>query len=296
MAKLSRLIPLKSTSSDWEGLVHRLRIKGDFLQFFDGVEWLSIGHIRGPRGDRGEQGIQGIQGVPGRDGKDGERGPQGEKGETGAQGPQGPQGLPGQSIAGPKGEKGDRGEQGQAIIGPQGEPGRDGKDGLNGIQGPQGEPGKDGLPGEPGKMPRHEIDKKQTRIRFEIAPGEWGEWLKIPQGQILQMGGGHGDSRQSEFLKINQPEIHLERLSPEVIFVDAAAGDIAIYLPESSKSAKRNFRFKRTDSEKKNTVTIYPFVGDNIEGLGSVGIKERNPKNLGMSLFFYCDGEGWSVL
>lgn len=51
---------------------------------------------------------------------------------------------------------------------------KDGKDGRDAIDGLDGRNGKDG---ENGKMPAHEWDG--TKIRFEKATGEWGEWIDL---------------------------------------------------------------------------------------------------------------------
>lgn len=101
-----------------------------------------------------------IDGIDGRDGKDGEAGP------PGPPGPEGPQGA----------------------AGPTGADGRDGRDGKDGTRGPRGPEG------DIGPMPKHEIDG--TKIRFEMAPDVWGEWMDIegPRGKPGQDGrhGGGG--------------------------------------------------------------------------------------------------------
>lgn len=77
------------------------------------------------------------------------------------------------------------------TIGPQGEPGpqgpagpagRDGLPGKDGHHGKDGVDGKDGAQGRAGPMPRHEIDG--TRVRFEVAPRTWGDWIELigPRG------------------------------------------------------------------------------------------------------------------
>lgn len=109
---------------------------------------------------------------------------QGEAGPIGPPGERGPQGIPG-----PQGEPGHEGPQGlQGDPGPRGEPGPQGLKGEPGVQGdsgPQGEPGPQGPQGERGAigpMPRHQW--KDTSVRFEVAPGKWGEWadLRGPRG------------------------------------------------------------------------------------------------------------------
>jgi len=122
---------------------------------------------QGPIGPRGPQGPQGMRGLQGEQGDPGPIGPKGEKGDLGPAGPAGPQG--------PQGPKGDKGE-----VGPIGPVGRQ---------------------GEPGPMLKHE--KKGLMIRFEKAPGEWGEWIVIPTGG--GGGGGRDDKltdRQRELVEI----------------------------------------------------------------------------------------------
>lgn len=80
----------------------------------------------------------------------------------------------------PKGEKGDRGDTGApGPMGPQGVAGPAGQ------RGPQGLPGERGIQGPIGPMPKHEI--KGLMLRFEAAPGQWGQWIVMPTG-----GGGGG--------------------------------------------------------------------------------------------------------
>lgn len=99
------------------------------------AEWVSIGHIQGPKGDQGIQGPQGPQGIAGPKGDTGTTGPKGDKGDTGATGLKGDQGDVGpQGAIGPQGPKGDKGD-----TGPQGD---QGIQGIQGIQGPKGEAGE----------------------------------------------------------------------------------------------------------------------------------------------------------
>ena len=150
----------------------------------------------GPRGDKGEKGDAGeiritnipVPGPKGDQGPIGPRGPQGVPGQRGIQGEQGDQGE-----VGPKGDKGDTGPAGPA--GPQGVKGETGE------VGPVGPTGPIGRQGEPGPMLKHE--KKGLMIRFEKAPGEWGEWIVIPAGG--GGGGGRDDKltdRQRELVEI----------------------------------------------------------------------------------------------
>lgn len=128
---------------------------------------------KGEKGDPGEIRITNVA-VPGPQGVPGPIGPRGPQGQSlpGPQGQRGVQGDPG--PIGPKGDKGDIGPAGPA--GPQG--GR-------GIAGPIGPRGVQGKQGELGPMPQFE--RKGLMIRFEKAPGQWGEWIVIPTG-----GGGGG--------------------------------------------------------------------------------------------------------
>jgi len=152
--------------------------------------------VGGPRGDKGEKGDPGEiritnVAVPGPKGDQGPIGPRGPQGPQGMRGLQGEQGDPG--PIGPKGEKGD--------LGPAGPAGPQGPQGPKGDKGEIGPIGPVGRQGEPGPMLKHE--KKGLMIRFEKAPGEWGEWIVIPTGG--GGGGGRDDKltdRQRELVEI----------------------------------------------------------------------------------------------
>ena len=153
----------------------------------------AIGGPIGPKGEKGDAGEIRITNIPvpgpkGDQGPIGPRGPQGVPGQRGLQGEQGDQGEPG-----PKGDKGD--------IGPTGPAGPAGPQGPKGEVGPVGPTGPMGRQGEPGPMLKHE--KKGLMIRFEKAPGEWGEWIVIPAGG--GGGGGRDDKltdRQKELVEV----------------------------------------------------------------------------------------------
>lgn len=102
-----------------------------------------------------------IEDFKGEAGQDGKKGDKGDRGERGPQGPQGPRGLQGK-----QGEKGDKGD-----------PGETGKDGERGLE------------GKMGPMPKHETEG--NKIRFEIAPNKWGDWIKVQtlMGSGLRGGG-----------------------------------------------------------------------------------------------------------
>lgn len=134
----------------------------------------------GPKGDKGDPGEIHLKNVP-VPGPVGPRGPQGFKGDFG---PPGPRGLPG-----PQGVPGG--------PGPEGPPGPPGPKGPAGPRGPQGPTGG---PGPMGPMPRHE--RKGAMFRFELAPGQWGEWIIPPSGGG---GGGRDDKltdRQAELVAV----------------------------------------------------------------------------------------------
>lgn len=122
------------------------------------------------------RGRDGLPGPRGKAGPEGARGPQGPAGPEGPPGPPGPQGDPG-----PEGPQGPQGVEGPA--GPPGRPGIAGAPGLQGAQGPEGPRGARGDTGPIGPMPRHEWDG--TRLRFEIAPNQWGAFtdLQGPPGK-----------------------------------------------------------------------------------------------------------------
>lgn len=132
--------------------------------------------------------------IPGPRGERGALGPAGESGAVGAQGPAGPRGETGnRGERGPKGEKGDHGEPGpKGEKGDRGEPGPQGQTGPTGQQGQPGARGEQGAPGAPGPMPRHEWNG--TRLRFEVTPGRWGEFVDLrgPRGARGIGGGGSG--------------------------------------------------------------------------------------------------------
>jgi len=153
----------------------------------------AIGGPIGPKGEKGDAGEIRITNIP----------VPGPKGEIGPIGPRGPQGVPGQR--GLQGEQGDQGEPGpkgdKGDIGPVGPAGPQGPQGPKGEIGPVGPIGPMGRQGEPGPMLKHE--KKGLMIRFEKAPGEWGEWIVIPAGG--GGGGGRDDKltdRQKELVEV----------------------------------------------------------------------------------------------
>lgn len=134
----------------------------------------------GPKGDKGDPGEIHLKNVP-------VPGPQGPRGAPGPQGPMGPHGPRG--LAGPQGVPGG--------PGPAGPPGPAGAKGPAGPRGPQGPTGG---PGPMGPMPKHE--RKGAMFRFELAPGQWGEWIIPPSGGG---GGGRDDKltdRQAELVAV----------------------------------------------------------------------------------------------
>lgn len=59
----------------------------------------------------------------------------------------------------------------------------------------KGDKGERGEPGPIGPMPTHEwraLDDGTIELRFEIAPGVWGEWSENLRGPRGFPGGGHG--------------------------------------------------------------------------------------------------------
>lgn len=142
--------------------------------------------IPGPRGEPGPVGPPGPMGLPGTDGRDGV---DGRDGIDGARGEQGPQGDPG----------------------PQGLPGADGRDGADGAP---GETGAQGDAGPIGPMPRHEWD--ETRLRFEIEPGKWGDFVDLkgeqgrdgraPAFQRRQQSLGGGGWTREQIIQLIQDE------------------------------------------------------------------------------------------
>lgn len=113
-------------------------------------------------------------------------------------GPKGDKGDAGDSV---KGDKGDRGPQGKiGLPGKEGKPGQEGKPGPRGLdgkpgpkgdRGPKGDKGDKGDQGNQGRigpMPQHQwVDG--TKLRFEQAPGKWGELVEL-RGPAGRGGGG----------------------------------------------------------------------------------------------------------
>lgn len=154
----------------------------------------------------------GKHGRPGRDGRDGKDGAPGAPGRDGksvsvaevvpiierevARIPPPRDGING--VDGKDGEPGRDGKDG--VPGRDGAPGTDGKDGAPGALGPRGPRGLQGKAGEPGPrgpvgpMPQHEW--RGAELRFEVAPGEWGDWanLRGPRGPA----GGGGVSASND--------------------------------------------------------------------------------------------------
>jgi hypothetical protein len=51
------------------------------------------------------------------------------------------------------------------------------------------------VPGPMGPMPKHEFDPQKVRLRFETAPGVWGEWINLFRyisKKVVQVSGGGG--------------------------------------------------------------------------------------------------------
>ena len=133
--------------------------------------------------------MRGFTGADGERGKDGERG---RDGSDGSDGLNGRDGLPGQD-----GQNGLDGSNG--VDGVDGEAGKDGKDGkrglkgLRGLRGLKGRAGKAGSNGKDGRAPKHQVDTKNGRIRFERPDGTWGAWVEIKQKvkhEVYNSGGG----------------------------------------------------------------------------------------------------------
>lgn len=157
-----------------------------------GIPEIMLGLLEALKGDQGEQGDQGEAGA---------------KGETGATGPDGKEGAVGpighmplyrwngtslafETSAGIYGPSTDlQGPRG--LTGPKGDQGRKGDKGVQGEQGPIG------------RAPRHEWSG--TQIRFEHAPGIWGNWhdLRGPASGNPGWHGGHLATRFSELLDVN---------------------------------------------------------------------------------------------
>lgn len=83
--------------------------------FWNGMAWIDVGEIKGPKGDIGSQGAKGDRGDKGDKGDIGLKGDKGDQGIQGLQGLKGDKGDQGiQGIQGPKRNKGDKGDTRQA--------------------------------------------------------------------------------------------------------------------------------------------------------------------------------------
>jgi hypothetical protein len=180
----------------------------DKLESFKGVD--------GKDGLNGRDGVDGVgrDGIDGRDGLNGINGADGvgvdrfeQLSETKAKVvltdgrefefdlPQGQRGL--------RGSRGERGSDGVSIVGEQGEK------------------------GEIGPMPKHKWEG--TKIRFEIAPNEWGKAVDLqgPRGRSGQVVGFPENTRGQGFLGdpfvLEISEQFAENLSGELLEIDLSA-------------------------------------------------------------------------
>ena len=113
------------------------------LYTWNGLVWVDVGQIQGPKGDTGLTGPQGPTGLTGLTGATGNTGP---AGVVGSAGPQGIQGLTGNTGA--TGATGSTGPAG--IQGVKGDTGASGIQGIAGIQGVKGDTGSTGPTGPAG--------------------------------------------------------------------------------------------------------------------------------------------------
>jgi len=135
---------------------------------------------------------EGLRGADGHDGPCGERGESGLNGSDGIDGIDGRNGLPGKrGQDGACGTDGNDGKHG--LNGTDGEDGLDGNDGEAGAMGLAGKAGAKGAKGEQGRAPKHQVDTKGGRIRFERPDGGWGAWVQIKKEvkhEVHNSGGG----------------------------------------------------------------------------------------------------------
>jgi len=218
------------------------------------------------------------------------------RGKVGADGLKGSTGL-----EGAKGADGSKGLMG--VTGADGIDGATGADGLTGATGkdapsletivntllpslPKAEHGKNGDHGKDGRIPAHEIDNKNLRLRFQKPDGAWGKWLDFKKflskikpvvQQVVRAGPGGGGNKLSTEAQAREGTDATSSMSPlrvdqaiasngmlarfeatktsdytilptdGTILVDASSGDVTITLPDLSAVELQNFRIKRID-------------------------------------------------
>lgn len=149
-------------------------------------------------------------------------GPQGAEGHKGLTGDMGAAGAAGSQGA--TGAAGREGKQGTAGV--TGTPGATGVDGQMGMTGPQG---------ERGPMPLH--DTRGDAIRFEIATGVWGKWIKLSGMQMqssngMSLGGKITVEPVTEVVTVISTE-HVVTTEDIILVNDDSAGaEVTIFLPE----------------------------------------------------------------
>lgn len=280
--------------------IKHFRIRDGVLQYYDGIEWISLGNVIGPKGDKGDS-ITGPQG---------ERGPIGEKGDTG------------RSITGKPGRDGQDGRDGS--------PGRDGADGASpvhqwdgtrirfslpdgsfgswvdllgkrgekGPKGAKGDKGPEGKSGEPGRnapIPTVEIDQEKYRFRFIIGDKKT-KWITMPEGKsgqdgktIIQQGGGaSGASNYVDFKAITADHT-IKRTFESGFLIDASSNAVTMTLPNAQSTKKRVYWFKRTDNCK-YAVKIETVGGQTVDGKSCVYVQEYE------NLRIFSDGANWYVI
>lgn len=173
-----------------------------------------------------DKGVPGGVGPRGPKGRSGTRGTKGEKGIEGPQGPQGP--------AGPEGPRGDTGTPGlQGLPGPQGPKGSTGDTGPEGKPGIPGPQGLEGPTGPTGDMPEYQY--RDGKLRFEVAKGKWGKWLKLPVGNTVvykKYGGGSGSNNNSQPVSGDRRWIDYATgftVTPSKIASNVGGGDVYQY-------------------------------------------------------------------
>lgn len=159
---------------------------------------------------------------------------QGAPGENGKQGPIGPQG-----------QKGDRGERGER--GPQGERGPLGLRGEAGVNGARGDIGPRGLVGNTGPMPAHQW--QDTRLRFEKAPGKWGEYVDLqgPPGMASpwqpSRQGGYTAASRTRAIRVVTANYTVQQ-TDDILLVDASGGDVTLTLPRPEINEGKSYTVK----------------------------------------------------
>lgn len=164
-------------------------------------------------------------------------------------------------LRGPQGEAGERGPQGPAGLS------------VKGDIGPRGERGAEG---PMGPMPKHEWDG--TRLRFELEPDVWGEWVDLrgPQGKA---GAGGGMVSLSSNLRWPSGTGQFEGLRLSIPYGAALTVGMPVRLNASGQAL-------RADADATNA---YPCIGLALKAASS------GTHKIGLQGLYRDDAATWTV-